>query len=457
MTRPDTVSGLAGHVRRPARRFASWQVWALPEPLRSYVVTVPVLATAAIADAAVKTPLHPRPVLIFAGFEACGIIATEANRAVPEPQGGLIRDLQSVWYLAIAITLPPGFAFAAPLPMAAHKLWRIRRGRTYRRVFSHAVISLSYGLAAMAFRSLPSSVTSPAPGSGTHALIWVAAVTCCGLAGGFLNHGTLLAAIRLSDPGAPLRDFVNAQSLSADVLELSVAVSLTALVTITPALMALVLPAVILGRRYIMQLQLVMQARLDPATGLLNTATWQREAQAEFDRARLAGTPLTLLLIAIDQFSTVKETGPNVAHEVVREVAQALAEKLTAPSLTGRHGDAEFAVLLPQSSGGHARKVAERLRDAIAATPIAIEANGHGSFIFRLTISIGAGTFDHRGPTFADLARTARTALAWAQDTGGNTVRVATPPRPRLEKEPARVPRQAGQRHIPPPRGGSAP
>ena len=43
------------------------------------------------------------------------------------PRGTLTRDLQSVWYLAIAIVLPPFFALAAPVPLTAYKLWRVPR------------------------------------------------------------------------------------------------------------------------------------------------------------------------------------------------------------------------------------------------------------------------------------------------------------------------------------------
>src|SRR5262249_61341024 len=83
--------------------------------------------------AATSTTWHTRDAVIFLALLACGIAATEANRSVREPQGTLARDLQGVWYLAIAITLPPWYALAAPIPFAVHKLWRIRRMLVDRR------------------------------------------------------------------------------------------------------------------------------------------------------------------------------------------------------------------------------------------------------------------------------------------------------------------------------------
>ena len=65
--------------------------------------------------------------LIFVGLLVCGIVAIEATRSVREVHGTVDRDLQSVWYLAAAITLPPGYAMLAPIPMAAYRLWRVQQ------------------------------------------------------------------------------------------------------------------------------------------------------------------------------------------------------------------------------------------------------------------------------------------------------------------------------------------
>jgi hypothetical protein len=39
--------------------------------------------------------------------------------------GTVGRDLLTVWYLAIAVTLPPVYALAAPVPLCAYRLWRV--------------------------------------------------------------------------------------------------------------------------------------------------------------------------------------------------------------------------------------------------------------------------------------------------------------------------------------------
>ncbi len=116
-----------GRWRGAASRVASWLIWSLPEPLRGYLLGVEALAVAAIVVALMAVAWRPSQLLIFIGLLVCGIVAIEATRGVQEVHGTVARDLQSVWYLAMAITLPPGYALLAPIPMAAYRLLRVRQ------------------------------------------------------------------------------------------------------------------------------------------------------------------------------------------------------------------------------------------------------------------------------------------------------------------------------------------
>ncbi len=421
ITRTGAVMRFAGN---PLGSVRSWQVWDLRGPLRCYVLAVPVVYAGVFAYAATTTTWQLRHLLVFAALLACGMAVTEANRSVPEPQGTLARDLQSVWYLAIAITLPPWYALAAPVPLAVHKLWRTRRMLIYRRIFSHAAIGLAYGLASVTFHSLPASVVGTSPGTGRHALYWVLAVAACGMIATIVNYGFILVAIRLSDPDARIRDLVGSrESLTADVLELSLAVALALVVAINPVLMALALPTVVLCRRYLMQAQLLAQARIDAKTGLLNAGTWQREAAAEFYRARRSDAPLALVMVDIDHFNSVNETaGLAAGDQVLQGIARTVTQNLQGSGLVGRFGGEQFAILLPQTGETEARRMAERLRDHIAGEPIAIEDGTHAGFVFRLTVSIGIAILDRSRRALAELIGAADKALSEAKTTGRNKV-----------------------------------
>src|SRR5450432_593732 len=162
----------ASSPHRAWRVMRAFEVWRLKEPLRSYVVGVTAAALVAVALSAMGTHWQLRQATVYLALLACGAIAIEATRGVPEPQGTVSRDLQSVWYLTIAVVLPPVYAFAAPIPLVIYKLWRTRRMIVYRRVFSNATISLAYGCASLLFRPVPRSVAGPLPLAGMHDLAW---------------------------------------------------------------------------------------------------------------------------------------------------------------------------------------------------------------------------------------------------------------------------------------------
>src|SRR6266702_3413106 len=358
-------SGLCSGARTGWSTVCQWAVWKLPEPLRCYVISLPVLATALIIAAAPATRWRTSQLAVFTALVGCAAIAIEATRTVDEPRGTLTRDLQSVWYLAIAITLPPFFALAAPVPLTAYKLWRVRRGVVHRRVFSNATLCLAYGCASLAFHAIPRSVAGATPGTGAHVLAWTAAVVACGVIAWVINHAPLALAVRLSDPGARLRSVVaSRETATSDVVELSLAVSLCLLVAINPVLMTLALPSLVLHRRHLLHAQLVNQTRIDAKTGLLNAATWQREAAVELARAIRTHTPLAVAVADIDHFKNVNDSlGHRAGDQVLRELARSLQGSLRDYDIVGRFGGEEFTLLLPQTDPFEAAQIAERIRD----------------------------------------------------------------------------------------------
>jgi diguanylate cyclase (GGDEF)-like protein len=421
------VAGLAGRAgrRRPSIRawVGNWPLWSLAGPLRGYLIGTTAVAVAATAWAIGALTWQPDQFLIFIGLLACGTVAIEATRGVQEVHGTLARDLQSVWYLAAAITLPPAYALLAPVPMAAYRLWRVRRGLIYKRVFSNATLSLAYGAASVCFR-LIHSVAGTQPGTSAHVLTWTAAVTACALIGWLVNHGLLLVAVRLSDREARLRDlFGTRESITADLLEMSLAISLTLVVAINPFLMALALPSVILCRRYLMRSQQVAPVRVDSGTGLLNLRSWQREAEVEFFRAVRTSTPLAVAILDIDDFRAVQETaGEDVARQLRRDVAGMLAEMVRDQDLIGIFGAREFAIMFPCTSVADAKRITERLRDRIAGESIAIESGTQAGFVFRLTVSIGVAVMNETRRALTELIGAADEALVTAKKSGWNRV-----------------------------------
>ncbi|MBO0825631.1 MAG: GGDEF domain-containing protein [Actinobacteria bacterium] len=419
-------------MRRGTGGIRDWQVWALNTPLRAYILINVGLAVTVASVFALRAEWNVHDIAVYLGLLGCGFVAIEATRSVLEARGGVGRDLQTVWYLAIAIVLAhaPAYALLAPVPLTAYRLWRVRRTFAYRRVFSNATISLGYGAAAVAFHAVPTAIAGGHPGTGIHVLTWTAMAACCGALAWLINNGLLAGAMHLADRQTRLRDlFGNAEGMVSDAIELSLAVSLTLVVAINPVLMALALPSVVLYRRYLMTGQLAAQSRIDASTGLLNAGAWRREAEVEVFRAFRARVPLALVMVDVDHFRNVNETvGRAAGDQVLQVIAKTLSDNLRAPGLVGRFGGEEFAIMLPRTHAAEARRIAERLRDHVAAESISIEDGRHAGFMFRLTVSIGIAVLGQSRRALTELINDADTAVSEAKSSGRNRVCVVTGP-----------------------------
>lgn len=416
-------------IRRGFGSIRDWQVWTLGTPLRTYIIINVGLAAALASIFAWFAKWNVIDIGVALGLLACGAIAIESTRGVREARG-VIRDLLTVWYLAIAITLPPVYALLAPIPLTAYRLWRARIGFVYRRVFSNATIGLAYGSASVVFHALPARIAGDAPGTGFHVLTWTGLAAGCAAMAWFINNGLLAGAMRLAYPHARLPElFGSSEGMLSDAIELSLALSMALVVAINPVLMVLALPAVVLYRRSLMTAQLGAQTRIDPGTGLLNARAWRMEAEVEFFRALRAHAPLALVMVDVDHFSSVNETvGHAAGDQVLRALARSLSDNLRTPGLVGRLGGEEFAILLPRTHATDARRIAERLRDHVAAESIEVENGRHAGFMFRLTVSIGIAVLSQSRRALAELINDAGTAVSEAKNSGRNRVCVLAGP-----------------------------
>ena len=146
------------------------------------------------------------------------------------------------------------------------------------------------------------------------------------------------------------------------------------------------LPLAILLQRSLRHAQLVSAPRIDAKTGLLNAATWQREAAIEIARAARKHAPVAVAILDTGHFTKASDTFGHLAGDaVLAAIAAATRALLRDYDITGRFGGEEFAILLPHTS---AAEVAGRLRAAIPR--IAIPGGGPISQVpSGITVSIG--------------------------------------------------------------------
>jgi diguanylate cyclase (GGDEF)-like protein len=344
----------------------------------------------------------------------------------------MARDFLTAWVLPVAILLPPIYAMLAPIPLQWLTQWRVHKGVVFRRVFTAAAISLAYGAASLLFRQFPASFAGSQIGSGSHALTWALAVAVCELVGGRGHHFLIVGAIKLTDPTVRLRDLeLSREALQADFAEFDLSVLITVVIAVNPVLAIAAVPTVLLARRFIMHEQLLAQSRIDTKTGLLNAATWEREAELEVARAVRMKIPLAVALVDIDHFKVVNDTyGHLTGDKALRAVSDALRSQLRGYDLAGRFGGEEFAVLLPQARGIDALNVAERLRKHIAALEIPVDDEDASAGCLGVTISVGVASLDGEARELTDLLAAADAALYHAKETGRNKTHITPPPSP---------------------------
>jgi diguanylate cyclase (GGDEF)-like protein len=161
----------------------------------------------------------------------------------------------------------------------------------------------------------------------------------------------------------------------------------------------------------------------DPLTELPNHRALQAMLEQECDRARRYGHSMSLLFFDGDRFKQVNDKyGHAIGDAVLRELGARAKSVLRAGDTIGRFGGEEFLVFLPETDEYEAKMVAERLRSAIAAQPLA---TNHVEGGIAVTISIGLANYPKDGVTASEICEQADQAMYWAKRLGRNQVRSA--------------------------------
>ena len=426
-TLADALRALRGRSIRRGRITAprSWPIWELPRWVAAFVILVVLADAVVLAVAASGVSINAHDLGLFAGLLICSAATVELTRRAGENLG-VIKDVYAVWELPVAILLPLAYVPLLPVVRTALTQWRIRRAPVYRRVFSAAAIGLSYLAAAVAFRGLIRLVPGAAASPAGHALAWMLVVAVCAAVQWIVNQTLVLTAIKGSNPDVRLRDEQFAREpMYNDVSELCVAVLVTFCVAYSWIALVFAFPFITLLQRSVRHARLLQDARADAKTGLLNAATWERQATAEVARAVRTRTSLAIVLLDIDRFKAINDTyGHLTGDEVLKDIAHTLSTMLREYDLAGRFGGEEFTVLLPQTRAVDAFRIAERIRSAIAGLCI-IAPGATGGERVHVTVSIGVAALDAGGKReYAELMAAADAALYRAKRCGRDQVQM---------------------------------
>jgi len=166
--------------------------------------------------------------------------------------------------------------------------------------------------------------------------------------------------------------------------------------------------------------KLMEMATTDPLTGLSNRRNLLALAGPAIAQAHRMGMPTTLVIADIDHFKQVNDHyGHEAGDHVLTQVGTLFSALCREQDIVARWGGEEFLFLLPATDVAAAMALAERVRAAVAATPIR-----HGETALACTLSLGIAQLTGNEPLNEAIARADR-GLYQSKAQGRNRVSVA--------------------------------
>ncbi|HEX3428022.1 MAG TPA: diguanylate cyclase [Candidatus Limnocylindrales bacterium] len=168
--------------------------------------------------------------------------------------------------------------------------------------------------------------------------------------------------------------------------------------------------------------ELLEAQRRDALTGMLNHGTAVGLLAAQIESARIAGEPVGVALVDIDNFRLLNDThGHPAGDTALRKVASVLRSELSNQSIVGRYGPDELIIVAPPGCSHDLEPAIERLRSRLADLSLQFGTSE------RLPLTVSAGIcfspVDGDAPT--ELLSVATVTLGEAKASGGDAIRVA--------------------------------
>jgi diguanylate cyclase (GGDEF)-like protein/PAS domain S-box-containing protein len=158
----------------------------------------------------------------------------------------------------------------------------------------------------------------------------------------------------------------------------------------------------------------------DHLTGTLNRRAFEKQLDAEINRARREKLTLSIILSDIDFFKQINDTqGHQMGDEVLKKLAEFLIQQCRSYDFVGRYGGEEFIICLPGANREDALKKAKRLCAAVEK----LEVTGLDNA--KITASFGVSSLRNEdGENIDTIFKRADKALYKAKSDGRNCVRI---------------------------------
>lgn len=173
--------------------------------------------------------------------------------------------------------------------------------------------------------------------------------------------------------------------------------------------------------------RLVQSGLRDFLTGWHNRRYLHERMKEEISRAYRNHADIACVLLDLDHFKDINDQHGHLAGDAaLREAAQRINHQIRGGDAAARYGGDEFVVVIQATSQEHVVSLAERMRQAVCATPLKLSAE----LQHQLTVSVGVAVMKMDGRVIdlkscADqLLAEADAALYRAKQLGRNRVDV---------------------------------
>ncbi|KAB2921083.1 MAG: GGDEF domain-containing protein, partial [Dechloromonas sp.] len=156
----------------------------------------------------------------------------------------------------------------------------------------------------------------------------------------------------------------------------------------------------------------------DPMTGLNNRRFLEEYVETLVASVQRKRAHAAILMLDLDYFKMVNDTyGHDAGDAVLKALSTVLKQSVRAADLVIRYGGEEFLIILLDTSGEAAERVAENIRNTVENLKVPVS-----GVVLQKTISIGIADFPDDSETFWQAVKFADVALYQAKEQGRNRV-----------------------------------
>jgi diguanylate cyclase (GGDEF)-like protein len=171
------------------------------------------------------------------------------------------------------------------------------------------------------------------------------------------------------------------------------------------------------------------RAITDELTGLYNRSFLEESIKDRFKLGFVGARKMSLIMMDLDKVHEINNAYGSIGGDrVIIAVAEILKGMTRPGDIAARLAGDEFAVLLPDTDGKDAMRLAEHIRENVMNRPVAVPKTPGSEETVELDIrtSLGVAVAPTHGDNERDLVFSADSALRRAKDRGRNRVEMVT-------------------------------